>query len=43
MEKNCNSAFITLPVPYISFVVLSELVFDGDGVDVDFGKEPIQK
>jgi hypothetical protein len=43
LEKNCNSAFITLPAPYISLVVvLSELAYD-DGVDVDSGKESIQK
>jgi hypothetical protein len=36
--------FITLSIPYISLVVLSELVFGvGVDVDVDSGKESIQK
>jgi len=32
-----------LSIPYTILVVLSELVFDDVGVDVDSGKEPIQK
>ncbi|MFL6454508.1 MAG: hypothetical protein ACJ71L_10975 [Nitrososphaeraceae archaeon] len=33
-----------MSIPYISLVVLSEPVFDGDdGVDVDSDKESIQK
>jgi hypothetical protein len=44
LKKNCTFVFITLSTPYIRLVVvLSELAFDDDGVDVDSGKESIQK
>jgi hypothetical protein len=43
LEKNFNSVFITLSIPYISSVVPLELVYDDGEVDVDSGKEPIQK